>query len=157
MEAHSPSGADSLHSYMSLCCSAVPAAVADITGRADGDALQVSWRRPDGDLDAVVVNVSANGSKLWTTTLAPDTTNVSLGQVTPGTSYLMSVQSRSGQLTNQSEASVRTGGVVSLFFFLLSSRWTLSHGLHFLFRPQCRRQRPSWPSVAPPLPLVGCS
>ncbi|XP_075900111.1 receptor-type tyrosine-protein phosphatase beta [Nelusetta ayraudi] len=85
-----------------------PAAAADIIGRADGATLQVSWRRPDGDLDDVVVSVSANGSSQWTATLVPDTTNVSLGHVTPGTVYLVSVQSRSGELTNQSEAFIRT-------------------------------------------------
>lgn len=144
MEPHSPGGADSLHSDVSLCCSTAPAAAADIIGRADGATFHVSWRRPDGDLDAVVVSVSANGSNHWTATLVPDTTNVSLGHLTPGTVYLVSVQSRSGRLTNQSEAFIRTGGVFSfLFIFLLSSRWTSCHGVHFLSRPQCRRQHPS--------------
>lgn len=108
----------SRHSDVSICCSAAPAAAANITSRPDGAALQVSWRRPDGDLDAVVVSVLANGTSRWTATLAPDATNVSLGQLTPGTAYLVSVQSRSGRLTNQSEVSIRTGG----FFFSSSSR-----------------------------------
>lgn len=157
MEPHPPGGADSFHSDVSLCCSAAPAAAADIIGRAEGATLQVSWRRPDGDLDDVVVSVSANGSSQWTATLVPNTTNVSLGHVTPGTVYLVSVQSRSGELTNQSEAFIRTGGFFSFPLPPLVARWTSFHGVHFLSRPQCRRQQPSWPSAPPPPPLAGCS
>lgn len=102
------------HSDASICRTAAPAAAANITCRPDGAALLVSWRRPDGDLDSVVVSVSGNDTSLWTATVAPDATNVSLGQLTPGTAYLVLVQSRSGRLTNQSEASIRTGGFFSL-------------------------------------------
>lgn len=147
MEPHPPGGADSLHSDVSLCCSAAPAAAADIIGRADGATLQVSWRRPDGDLDDVVVSVSANGSSQWTATLVPDTTNVSLGHVTPGTVYLVSVQSRSGELTNQSEAFIRTGGVFSfVFLFLLSSH----AGRRFMVSTSC--PAPSAGASNPPSP-----
>lgn len=90
----------------------------------------MSWRRPDGDLDAVVVSVLGNDTSRWTATLAPDATNVSLGQLTPGTAYLVSVQSRSGRLTNQSEVPIRTGVVV--FLFLLSSPWMSSDNVNFL-------------------------
>lgn len=107
-----------------FCYSAAPAAAADIISQPNGTALLVSWRRPDGDLDAVVVSVLGNDTSRWTATLAPDATNVSLGQLNPGTSYLVSVQSRSGRLTNQSEASIRTG---VFFFFSSSSRLVGCH------------------------------
>lgn len=91
----------------------------------------MSWRRPDGDLDAVVVNVSGNDTSRWTATLAPDATNVSMGQLIPGAAYLVSVQSRSGRLTNQSEASIRTG-VFFFPLFFLSSLWMSSDNVNFL-------------------------
>lgn len=109
----------SLHSEVSIFHYAAPAAASNVVSQPDGAALLVTWQRPDGDLDAVVVSLLANDTSHWTATLPPDATKVSLGQLTPGTGYLVSVQSRSGRLTNQSDTSVRTGGFS--FLFLLSS------------------------------------
>lgn len=110
----------SLHSDVYIFCHAAPAAVSNIVAQPDGAALLVMWQRPDGDLDAVVVSVLGNDTSHWTATLAPDATKVSLGHLTPGTAYFVSVQSRSGQLTNQSETSIRTGAFFSCSFSRLT-------------------------------------
>lgn len=88
-----------------------PAAAANITAQNNGTALLLSWQRPEGDLDELAVTVSANGTSYWTKTLGPDVTGVAVGQLTPGSAYQVAVKSKSGKLTNQSEASVRTGEI----------------------------------------------
>lgn len=88
-----------------------PAAAANIAAHDNGTALLLSWQRPEGDLDELVVTISANGTSYWTTTLGPDATGVAVGELTPGSAYQAAVMSKSGKLTNQSEASVRTGEI----------------------------------------------
>uniref|UniRef100_A0A673A784 protein-tyrosine-phosphatase n=1 Tax=Sphaeramia orbicularis TaxID=375764 RepID=A0A673A784_9TELE len=72
------------------------------------DQLHFSWQQPEGDLDALVVTISLNGTKLWEMTLPPDATQVTSDHLTPGSAYQVVVISKSGGLTNQSEITVRT-------------------------------------------------
>uniref|UniRef100_A0A673A5V4 protein-tyrosine-phosphatase n=1 Tax=Sphaeramia orbicularis TaxID=375764 RepID=A0A673A5V4_9TELE len=82
------------------------------TGR-DKTSDERTERRKDmkkfyGDLDALVVTISLNGTKLWEMTLPPDATQVTSDHLTPGSAYQVVVISKSGGLTNQSEITVRT-------------------------------------------------
>lgn len=89
----------------------VPSAVSDITSDDNvsmSDQLHFSWQQPEGDLDALIVTVSFNGTKVWETTLPPDATQVTSDHLTPGSAYQVVVISKSGGLTNQSEITVRT-------------------------------------------------
>ncbi|GLD48179.1 receptor-type tyrosine-protein phosphatase beta-like protein, partial [Lates japonicus] len=62
----------------------------------------------NGDLDALTITLSTNGTSRWETTLAPDATEAAIDQLTPGSPYQVSVTSRSGKLTSQSEITVST-------------------------------------------------
>lgn len=48
--------------------------------------------------------------------LPPNTTEVTIDQLTPGSAYQVVVTSRSGELTNQSEVTARTGEILFFFF-----------------------------------------
>lgn len=101
----------------------------------------------------MAVDVSANGSSRWKATLAPDANNVSVAQLTPGAAYLVSVQSRSGQLVNQSQALVRTGGtplplLLLLLLFCSSSSSSTLPLLSLLLRLLCSS------SASPPVVLL---
>uniref|UniRef100_A0A673A7T7 Protein tyrosine phosphatase receptor type B n=1 Tax=Sphaeramia orbicularis TaxID=375764 RepID=A0A673A7T7_9TELE len=89
----------------------VPSAVSHMTSDDNvsmSDQLHFSWQQPEGDLDALVVTISLNGTKLWEMTLPPDATQVTSDHLTPGSAYQVVVISKSGGLTNQSEITVRT-------------------------------------------------
>ncbi|XP_078138474.1 LOW QUALITY PROTEIN: receptor-type tyrosine-protein phosphatase beta-like [Centroberyx gerrardi] len=71
--------------------------------------LRLSWQRPEGDLDAIVVTVSANEtSRRREETLPPDATQAEFNQLTPGSAYQVAVTTRSGGLSSQSEVTART-------------------------------------------------
>ncbi|XP_068162666.1 receptor-type tyrosine-protein phosphatase beta [Antennarius striatus] len=95
-------------SDVSIGAQTVPAAASNITFHGNSTDLLLSWRRPEGDLDAVVVSLSTNDTGRWEETLPPDATEVAVGQLTPGSTYRAAVTSRSGTLTSQSEATIRT-------------------------------------------------
>ncbi|KAM3588202.1 uncharacterized protein V6R79_023919 [Siganus canaliculatus] len=95
-------------SSASIQAQTVPAAAPNLTASAAATSLSLSWQQPEGDLDALVVSVSTNGTTRWETTLPPNATEVAVDQLTPGSAYDVTVTTRSGQLTNQSEISVRT-------------------------------------------------
>lgn len=78
---------------------------------ADGGSTgaRLSWQRPQGDLDALEVKVSANGTDLWRSALPPDATEVAVDELMPGWTYGVVVVSSSGKLSNQSETSFSTG------------------------------------------------
>ena len=63
-------------------------------------------------------------------TLPPNTTEVTIDQLTPGSAHQVVVTSRSGELTNQSEVTVRTGEI--LFFF-----FSFTHLFSVLFLTLC--------------------
>ncbi|XP_077956952.1 receptor-type tyrosine-protein phosphatase beta isoform X2 [Gasterosteus aculeatus] len=87
----------------------VPAAVANLTADpGNGTGLSLSWQLPEGDLDALVVTLSTNGTVSWEATLRPDQTEVAAGPLTPGSAYRVEVTSRSGELMNQSKLTART-------------------------------------------------
>lgn len=74
-----------------------------------GTGARLSWQRPQGDLDALAVKVSADGADLWRATLPPDATEVAVDQLTPGRTYGVVMVSRRGKLSSQSESSFSTG------------------------------------------------
>uniref|UniRef100_A0A669E461 protein-tyrosine-phosphatase n=1 Tax=Oreochromis niloticus TaxID=8128 RepID=A0A669E461_ORENI len=87
----------------------VPSAVSNITTNYENStSLLLSWQKPKGDLDALIVTLTSNGTRLWETTLPGNVTEITIHQLTPGSAYQLTVTSRSGRLTNQSEITVRT-------------------------------------------------
>lgn len=88
-----------------------------MTADCNATSLSLSWQQPEGDLDALVVTLSTNGTTCWEATLPPDATEVVVDQLTPSSAYQVVVTSRSGKLTNQSETTVRTGDVLFRFSF----------------------------------------
>uniref|UniRef100_A0A3P8P794 protein-tyrosine-phosphatase n=1 Tax=Astatotilapia calliptera TaxID=8154 RepID=A0A3P8P794_ASTCA len=87
----------------------VPSAVFNLTTNYENSTtLLLSWQKPKGDLDALIVTLTYNGTRLWETTLPGNVTEVTIHQLTPGSAYQLTVTSRSGRLTNQSEITVRT-------------------------------------------------
>lgn len=87
----------------------VPSAVFNLTTNYENStSLLLSWQKPKGDLDALIVTLTSNGTRLWETTLPGNITEVTIHQLTPGSAYQLTVTSRSGRLTNQSEITVRT-------------------------------------------------
>uniref|UniRef100_A0A8C2ZU76 protein-tyrosine-phosphatase n=1 Tax=Cyclopterus lumpus TaxID=8103 RepID=A0A8C2ZU76_CYCLU len=86
-----------------------PAPVGNLTAdQGNSTSLSLSWQRPEGDLDALVVALSTNGTASWKATLLPNETEVAVDQLTPGSAYQVEVTSRSGKLTSQSEFTIRT-------------------------------------------------
>ncbi|XP_059181909.1 receptor-type tyrosine-protein phosphatase beta-like [Centropristis striata] len=101
--------AGGLTSSRTAATQTVPAAASNLTAaNATSTDLLLSWQQPEGDLDALVVAVSSNGTTHLETTLPPNATELAVHQLTPGSAYQVTVTSRSGELTSQSESSVRT-------------------------------------------------
>lgn len=132
----------------------VPAAVSNFTAaHSNSTSFSLSWQQPEGDLDALVVSLPTNGTSRWETTLPPDATEVAVDQLTPGSAYQVVVTSRSGELTNQSEITVRTGETSFSFSFVSSSSLFFIPSLSCL---QLRRRRPCSPSPPPPPVASSC-
>uniref|UniRef100_A0A665TBP3 protein-tyrosine-phosphatase n=1 Tax=Echeneis naucrates TaxID=173247 RepID=A0A665TBP3_ECHNA len=112
----------------------VPAPVSNLTAESNSTSLWLSWQQPTGDLDTLVVVLSANGTSLWETTLPSDATEVSIHWLTPGSTYQVAVTSRSGELTSQSESTV-TPAAASL----LSLSPAPSGDLHLSWTPPAGR------------------
>ncbi|KAK1906415.1 Receptor-type tyrosine-protein phosphatase beta [Dissostichus eleginoides] len=91
----------------------VPAAVSNLTADHNDTSFLLSWLQPEGDLDAlfvvVVAGLSTNETSRWEMTLLPNDTEVVVDQLTPGSAYQVTVTTISGELTSQSELTVRTG------------------------------------------------
>ncbi|XP_023118290.2 receptor-type tyrosine-protein phosphatase beta [Amphiprion ocellaris] len=99
-----------------------PSAVSNVTvDDSNATSLRLSWQRPDGDLDALVVAVSSNQTRVWEMILPPNATEVAVRQLTPGSAYRVAVTSRSGGLTSQSETSIRTAPAAASSLFLSPS------------------------------------
>lgn len=90
----------------------------NLTADANSTSLALTWQRPDGDLDALVVKLTTNRSDLWRSTLPPDATEVTVDGLTQGSTYELVMVSRSGNLTNQSEHTFRTGELLPLLSLL---------------------------------------
>lgn len=120
----------------------VPAAAVNVTADCNGTSLLLSWQQPEGDLDALVVTLSTNGTTCWEATLPPNTTEVVVDQLTPSSAYQVVVTSRSGKLTNQSETTIRTGDVLFCFFLPFS---------FLVFSPSCLCPVSSAGASHPPL------
>ncbi|XP_072233128.1 receptor-type tyrosine-protein phosphatase beta [Leuresthes tenuis] len=100
--------AGELQSNVTIEAQTAPSSVSNITANNNRTNLWLSWQPPVGDVDALVVTFSSNGTRVWGTTLPQDATDVAVHQLTPGSAYQVAVTSRSGGLTNQSEVTVRT-------------------------------------------------
>ncbi|XP_029350961.1 receptor-type tyrosine-protein phosphatase beta [Echeneis naucrates] len=114
----------------------VPAPVSNLTAESNSTSLWLSWQQPTGDLDTLVVVLSANGTSLWETTLPSDATEVSIHWLTPGSTYQVAVTSRSGELTSQSESTVSTSPAAAS---LLSLSPAPSGDLHLSWTPPAGR------------------
>ncbi|XP_056131706.1 receptor-type tyrosine-protein phosphatase beta-like [Lampris incognitus] len=92
----------------------VPATASNLTtdSGSQGTSLSLSWQRPEGDLDEIVVTLSANGTNLQELPLPPDVTEVAFDHLTPGSAYQITVESISGNLTSQSTVIARTAPAV---------------------------------------------
>ncbi|KAM7378583.1 hypothetical protein PAMA_013473 [Pampus argenteus] len=101
----------------------VPSAVSNLTTDYNNStSLWLSWQQPEGDMDELIVTLSSNDSRRWEKTIPRDATQVAVDQLTPGSAYQVTVMSRSGGLTNQSETTARTApAAVSLLSLSPSS------------------------------------
>ncbi|KAF0021812.1 hypothetical protein F2P81_025935 [Scophthalmus maximus] len=107
--------------YLSLFPVPAPASNISVEFR-NSTILSLSWQRPTGDLDALVVALSTNGtSRRETTTLPPNATEVTFDRLTPGSTYRLAVTSRSAELTSQSEISVSTAPAAAALLSLSPS------------------------------------
>ncbi|XP_028305294.1 receptor-type tyrosine-protein phosphatase beta [Gouania willdenowi] len=99
-----------MHNSQTIEVQTAPAAVSNITLTYNNSTNPlVSWQLPNGNIDSLFVSVtSINGTSVWESSLPKNSTEVSVNQLTPGASYRMLITSRSGKLSNQSEASIRT-------------------------------------------------
>ncbi|KAM4615531.1 receptor-type tyrosine-protein phosphatase beta isoform 2-T2 [Polymixia lowei] len=89
----------------------VPSAVFNLTAvssGSQGNSLLLSWQQPEGDLDAIIITLSANETNPQEITLPPNATEARFDQLTPGSAYQITATSRSGGLTNQSIVTART-------------------------------------------------
>ncbi|XP_054617384.1 receptor-type tyrosine-protein phosphatase beta [Dunckerocampus dactyliophorus] len=86
----------------------IPSAIANLTAASNSTSLWLSWKQPEGDLDALVVSLQSNGTSTREMSLPPGATGVSVNQLIPGSAYQVTVTSRSGHLLNHSEISART-------------------------------------------------
>lgn len=126
----------------------VPAAAFNISANSSGTGARLSWQQPEGDLDALAVKVTSNGTDLWRATLPPDATEVTVDQLTPGWTYGVVVVTSSGKLSSQSESSFRTGEHLPLPSFRAAACSCVCV-LQLQQRPR------SSPSPPPPRPPVG--
>ncbi|XP_061662406.1 receptor-type tyrosine-protein phosphatase beta isoform X2 [Syngnathoides biaculeatus] len=100
--------AGGLHNATSIQVQIAPAAVTELAADANGTALRLSWRRPEGEVEALEVRLRSDDSSPRRTDLRPDAAEFVVGQLTPGADYHLTVSSRSGELLNRSEIHVRT-------------------------------------------------
>ncbi|XP_077450252.1 receptor-type tyrosine-protein phosphatase beta [Stigmatopora argus] len=85
-----------------------PAAVTNLTAVAKGAALRLSWRRPEGAADALLVSVRSDADpEARLTSVLPDAVGVTVDGLTPGLAYRVTVDTRSGELLNASEIDAR--------------------------------------------------
>ncbi|XP_036375878.1 receptor-type tyrosine-protein phosphatase beta-like isoform X2 [Megalops cyprinoides] len=87
-----------------------PAAVSDLklVNNGSRDTLQAVWTRASGDVDTYLVTLSAPSSPPQERTLPAGTSNALFGSLTPGRMYQVSVRSRSGERSAETQASGRT-------------------------------------------------
>ncbi|XP_008399067.1 receptor-type tyrosine-protein phosphatase beta isoform X2 [Poecilia reticulata] len=100
--------AGGLQSSRTVEAQTAPAAISNVTSENNGTSLRLSWQRPEGDVDAVVVTFFDNNTIIQETTQLGNATEVAAYQLTPGSAYQVEVMSVSGSLTNQSKLAVRT-------------------------------------------------
>ncbi|XP_038161140.1 receptor-type tyrosine-protein phosphatase beta isoform X2 [Cyprinodon tularosa] len=114
-----------------------PSTVSNITSENNATSLRLSWQRPEGDIDAVVVTFSSNDTSFFReTTQPPNATEVAAYQLTPGSAYRVELMSVSGALTNQSEGIVRTAPAPATLLSLSPSH---SGGLLLTWAPPASR------------------
>uniref|UniRef100_A0A3Q2EEM7 Fibronectin type-III domain-containing protein n=1 Tax=Cyprinodon variegatus TaxID=28743 RepID=A0A3Q2EEM7_CYPVA len=113
-----------------------PSTVSNITSENNATSLRLSWQRPEGDIDAVVVTFSSNDTFFRETTQLPNATEVAAYQLTPGSAYRVELMSVSGALTNQSEVIVRTAPAPATLLSLSPSH---SGGLLLTWAPPAGR------------------
>uniref|UniRef100_A0A3B3TMY6 protein-tyrosine-phosphatase n=1 Tax=Poecilia latipinna TaxID=48699 RepID=A0A3B3TMY6_9TELE len=100
--------AGGLQSSRTIEAHTAPAAISNVTSENNGTSLRLSWQRPEGDVDAVVVTFFDNDTIIQETTQPGNATEVTAYQLTPGSAYQVEVMSVSSSLTNQSKLTVRT-------------------------------------------------
>ncbi|XP_068442248.1 receptor-type tyrosine-protein phosphatase beta-like [Clinocottus analis] len=116
-----------------------PAPVVNLTAdHGNGTSLTLSWQRPEGDLDGLLVVLWTNGTASWEAALPPDQTELAVHQLTPGSAYRVEVTTRSGVLTSQSEATVRTAPAAASLLSLSPSS-SSSGGLFLSWSPPAGR------------------
>lgn len=125
--------AGGLQNSQTTAAQTVPAAVSNLTAdHNDSTSLLLSWQQPEGALDVLVVTLSTNGTSFWEATLPPDVKKVAVDQLTPGSAYQVAVTSKSGNLTSQSEITIRTAPAAAS---LLSLSPSSSDGLLLSWMP----------------------
>lgn len=88
----------------------VPATVSHLRVQNNGsqNILRVLWDKASGDVDSYLVSLTSLGSTPIKRKLSSDTTNVMFDNLSPGKTYQVSVNTISGQLSNQTWAIGKT-------------------------------------------------
>ncbi|XP_017294772.1 receptor-type tyrosine-protein phosphatase beta isoform X2 [Kryptolebias marmoratus] len=128
--------AGELQNNVTIEAQTAPAAVSNITADSNDTSLWLSWKQPEGDLDAFFITFSSNDTIVQETTLPRDATGAAAHQLTPGSAYQVAVMSVSNGLTNQSEITVRTAPAPAS---LLSSSPSSSGGVLLTWSPPAGR------------------
>uniref|UniRef100_A0A3B3TNW6 protein-tyrosine-phosphatase n=1 Tax=Poecilia latipinna TaxID=48699 RepID=A0A3B3TNW6_9TELE len=79
--------AGGLQSSRTIEAHTAPAAISNVTSENNGTSLRLSWQRPEGDVDAVVVTFFDNDTIIQETTQPGNATEVTAYQLTPGSAY----------------------------------------------------------------------
>ncbi|XP_065807376.1 receptor-type tyrosine-protein phosphatase beta isoform X1 [Labrus bergylta] len=129
--------AGGLQNSVTMKAQTVPAAVLNLTADHSNSSTSVllSWQQPDGDLDALDIALSTNGTIGRKITLHPNASEVELDQLVPGSAYQVAVRSRSGTLTNQSQITVRTAPAAASLLSLSPSSSSPDDGLTLSWTP----------------------
>uniref|UniRef100_A0A8C1ZXE7 protein-tyrosine-phosphatase n=1 Tax=Cyprinus carpio TaxID=7962 RepID=A0A8C1ZXE7_CYPCA len=107
----------------------VPAAISNLRVENNGNqkTLRVLWDKASGDVDSYLINLTLPGSNSFVKAMSPNSTDVVFDSLIPGKTYQVSVSTRSGTLSNNTQITVKTepGKVSDLVMENLSDRGTL--------------------------------
>uniref|UniRef100_A0A9J8AXI2 protein-tyrosine-phosphatase n=1 Tax=Cyprinus carpio carpio TaxID=630221 RepID=A0A9J8AXI2_CYPCA len=107
----------------------VPAAISNLRVENNGNqkTLRVLWDKASGDVDSYLINLTLPGSNSFVKAMSPNSTDVVFDSLIPGKTYQVSVSTRSGTLSNNTQITVKTepGKVSDLVMENLSDRGAL--------------------------------
>uniref|UniRef100_A0A8C1ZYE0 protein-tyrosine-phosphatase n=1 Tax=Cyprinus carpio TaxID=7962 RepID=A0A8C1ZYE0_CYPCA len=107
----------------------VPAAISNLRVENNGNqkTLRVLWDKASGDVDSYLINLTLPGSNSFVKAMSPNSTDVVFDSLIPGKTYQVSVSTRSGTLSNNTQITVKTGNLSKISFCIIIT-WTPPSG-----------------------------